>query len=35
MLKEFSDSLGYILGKYKTSFLTKKETKEELDNVED
>ena len=25
MLKEFSNSLGYILDKYKTSFLSKKE----------
>ena len=34
MLKEFSDSLGYILGKYKISFLSKKENKEELADVE-
>ena len=31
MLKEFSDSLGFILGKYKPSFLPKKEEKEELE----
>ena len=29
MLKEFSKSLGVILDKYKTSFLPKKEEKEE------
>ena len=28
MLKEFSDSLGYILSKYKPSFLPKKADKE-------
>ena len=32
MLKEFSDSLGIILGKYKPSFLPKKEEK---DNIEE
>ena len=32
MLKEFSDSLGFILGKYKPSFLPKKEEK---DNIEE
>ena len=29
MLKEFSDSLEYILSKYKTSFLSKKQEAEE------
>ncbi len=31
MLKEFSDSLGIILGKYKPSFLPKKEEKQEVE----
>ena len=31
MLKEFSDSLGFILGKYKPSFLPKKEEKQEIE----
>ena len=31
MLKEFSNSLGYILDKYKISFLGKKEEKEEVE----
>ena len=31
MLKEFSDSLGFILGKYKPSFLPKKEEKEVIE----
>ena len=31
MLKEFSDSLGIILGKYKPSFLPKKEEKHEVE----
>ena len=31
MLKEFSDSLGIILGKYKSSFLPKKEEKQEVE----
>ena len=31
MLKEFSDSLGFILGKYKPSFLPKKEEKQEVE----
>ena len=35
MLKEFSDSLGYILGKYKPSFLPKKVEKEEVEEMED
>ena len=34
MLKEFSDSLGYILGKYKTSFLPKKADKEAAEEEE-
>ncbi len=31
MIKEFSKSLGFILDKYKTSFLTKKENEEEAE----
>ena len=34
MLKEFSDSLGYILGKYKISFLPKKTDKEVTEEAE-
>ena len=34
MLKEFSDSLGYILGKYKPSFLPKKTDKEAVEEEE-
>ncbi len=34
MLKEFSDSLGYILGKYKVSFLPRKSDLEEAEEVE-
>ena len=33
MLKEFSDSLGFILGKYKPSFLPKKEDKTEMGEI--
>ena len=33
MLKEFSDSLGIILGKYKPSFLPKKEDKTEMGEI--
>ena len=33
MLKEFSDSLGFILGKYKPSFLPKKEDKTEMREI--
>ncbi len=34
MLKEFADSLGYILGKYKVSFLPKKPDKELTEEAE-
>ena len=33
MLKEFSDTLGIILGKYKPSFLPKREFKEDVEEV--
>ena len=34
MLREFSDSLGYILSKYKPSFLPKKTDKEEVEEAD-
>ena len=33
MLKEFSESLGYILSKYKLSFLPKKTDNEEVEEA--
>ena len=34
MLKEFSDTLGIILGKYKPSFLPKREVKEDVEEMQ-